>query len=76
MEDKINFENTIKQLEEIALQLEKGNLTLDESVEKFEEGMKLSKSCNKILEEAEKRITILLKNEEGNLEEQNFTLQD
>lgn len=76
MAEKINFEDTMKQLEEIATQLEKGNLTLDESVEKFEEGMKLSKQCSKTLEEAEKRITILLKNEEGNLEEQNFTVQD
>ena len=76
MAEKINFEDTMKKLEEIATQLEKGNLTLDESVEKFEEGMKLSKQCSKTLEEAEKRITILLKNEEGNLEEQNFTVQD
>ena len=76
MAEKINFEDTMKKLEEIATQLEKGNLTLDESVEKFEEGMKLSKQSSKTLEEAEKRITILLKNEEGNLEEQNFTVQD
>lgn len=76
MAEKINFEDTMKQLEEIAVQLEKGNLSLDESVEKFEEGMKLSKQCSKTLEEAEKRITILLKNEDGNLEEQNFKFQD
>lgn len=76
MKEEINFEETIKQLEEIATQLEKGNLTLDESVEKFEQGMKLSKQCSKTLEEAEKRITILLKNEEGNLKEENFTAQD
>lgn len=76
MEEKINFEETMKQLEEVAIQLEKGNLTLDESVEKFEMGMKLSKQCSKTLEEAERRITILLKNEDGNLEEQNFTVQD
>ena len=76
MEEKLNFEDTMKQLEEIASELENGNLTLDESVQKFEEGMKLSKSCSKTLEEAQKRITILLKNEEGNLEEQNFTVQD
>lgn len=76
MAEKINFEDTMKQLEEIAVQLEKGNLTLDESVEKFEEGMKLSKQCSKTLEEAEKRITILLKNENGDIEEQNFTVQD
>lgn len=76
MSEKINFEETMKKLEEIASELEKGDLTLDESVERFEEGMKLSKQCNEMLEESEKRITILLKNEDGNLEEQNFTVQD
>ncbi len=76
MGEKINFEETIKQLEEIAGQLEKGDLTLDETVEKFETGMKLSKQCSKTLEEAEQRITILLKNENGDLSEQAFTVQD
>lgn len=72
MEKEINFEETIKQLETIATQLEKGDLNLDESVSKFEEGMKLSKQCSKILEDAEKRITILLKNDDE-LKEENFT---
>lgn len=76
MEEKVNFEETIKQLEEIAVQLEKGDLNLDESVEKFEQGMRLSKQCSKILEEAEKRITILLKNSEGEIEEQEFTANE
>lgn len=76
MKEKVNFEETMKQLEEIATQLEKGDLNLDESVEKFEQGMQLSKQCSKILEEAEKRITILLKNSEGELSEQDFTAQD
>lgn len=70
-----NFEETIKQLETIATQLEKGDLNLDESVSKFEEGMKLSKKCSKILEDAEKRITILLKNDDE-LKEENFTVTD
>ena len=47
MEDskEVNFEETIKKLEEIANELEKGDLDLDTSVSKFEEGMKLSKKC-------------------------------
>ena len=58
MEDnkEINFEDTMKKLENIANELEKGDLDLDTSVSKFEEGMKLSKKCNEILENAEKRI--------------------
>lgn len=74
MAKDINFEDTIKELETIANQLEKGDLNLDESVSKFEEGMKLSKECSKILEDAEKRITILLKNDDD-VTEENFTAE-
>lgn len=74
MEKKINFEDTIKELETIANQLEKGDLNLDESVSKFEDGMKLSKECSKILEDAEKRITILLKSDDD-ITEENFTAE-
>jgi exodeoxyribonuclease VII small subunit len=71
MEKKTNFEDSMKKLEEIVTELEKGELNLDESVEKFEEGMKISKECNNILEQAEKRITILLEKESG-IEEEEF----
>lgn len=71
MEDnkEINFEDTMKKLENIANELEKGDLDLDTSVSKFEEGMKLSKKCNEILENAEKRISILINNGEDIKEE-------
>ena len=71
MEENISFEEAMKQLEEIATQKEKNDLDLDTSVKKFEEGMKLSKYCSKILEDAEKRITVLINSEDG-LVEQNF----
>lgn len=71
MEKENNFEDSMKNLERIAAELENGNLSLDESVKKFEEGMKLAKQCNDILEQAEKKITILLE-KNGELEEQNF----
>lgn len=70
--EEVKFEEAIKRLEEIAKDLESGNFTLDESVEKFEEGMRLSKTCTKILNEAEKRINILIDND-GELKEENFT---
>jgi exodeoxyribonuclease VII small subunit len=57
---KENFEESMKTLEGIVSELENGNLNLDESVKKFEEGMKIAKQCNTILESAEKKITILL----------------
>ena len=69
-----NFEETIKKLETIANELEKGDLNLDESVTKFEEGMKLSKTCNDILENAEKRISILIKKDED-VTEENFNVE-
>lgn len=66
-----NFEELITKLEEITNQLESDKLSLDESVELFEEGMKISKKCNEKLEDAEKRITILLKSDDG-IKEENF----
>lgn len=70
-----NFEENIEDLEKIVSDLESGDLNLDDSVSKFEEGIKISKDCNKILEEAEKKITILL-NEDGEIKEENFTTEE
>ena len=72
MEEKTSFEDNMKKLEEIAVELERGNLDLDTSVSKFEEGMKLSKECSEMLEKAEKKITMLIKGENGELAEENF----
>ena len=66
---KENFEESMSKLEEIVTELEKGNLSLEESVEKFEEGMKIAKQCNTILEDSEKKITILLENDDKIIEE-------
>ena len=71
---KENFEESMKKLESIVTELENGNLNLDESVKKFEEGMKIAKQCNTILEEAEKKITILLE-KDGELKEENFDVE-
>ena len=68
-EENLNFEDAMKKLEEIASELEKNDLDLDTSVSKFEEGMKLSKKCSEMLEDAEKRISILIKTEDGVSEE-------
>lgn len=72
MENNKSFEEMMQNLETIAKDLESGDLSLDDSVKKFEEGMKISKECSKILEDAEKKITILTKDSEGNLKEENF----
>ena len=65
-EKDIKFEEALENLEKIANELENGNLTLDEAVSNFEEGMELSKKCNSMLNEAEKKITILTNNGEEN----------
>ena len=69
--EETNFEKTMEELEKITMELEKGDLNLDDSVKKFEKGMELSKNANKILEEAEKRITILIENN-GEIQEENL----
>ena len=71
---KANFEDNMENLEKIVTELEKGELNLDDSISKFEEGIKNSKQCNTILEDSEKKITILLE-KDGNIEEENFTAE-
>ena len=61
---KMTYESAIKQLEEIVMKLEDGNLSLDESVKLFEKGAKLSAFCDKALREAELKITTLDEAEE------------
>ncbi len=59
-----SFEERISNLETIKKELEKDDLSLDEAVQKFEDGMKISRECREILDNAEKKITILLEGEE------------
>lgn len=73
--EEMNFEETMEKLEQIATTLEKGDLSLEESLVQFEEGMKLSKKCNEILENAQKKITILL-SKEGELKEEEFKAEE
>ena len=70
--EDINFEEAMKPWEEIANELEKNDLDLDKAVEKFEEGMELSKKCNEILTNAEKKITILINNGDNDFTEESF----
>jgi len=70
-----SFEELMKKLEEITNKLEKEQLPLDDSVKLFEEGISISKKCNSKLEEAEKRITMLI-NENDNIREENFVPED
>ena len=69
-----NFEEMMKKLEEISKELEVGKLSLDESVKKFEEGMEISKKCSEVLNQAEKRISILVE-KDNNITEENFSIE-
>ena len=69
--EEVNFEELIQKLEEITNKLEKEQFSLEESVKLFEEGMHISKQCNSKLEDAEKRITMLI-NDNNEIKEENF----
>jgi len=65
---EMKFEDALKRLEKIVDELEDGNLSLDDALEKYEEGIRLSKMCSKKLEVAKKKVEILLKSEDGSVE--------
>lgn len=71
-EKKMTFEQALARLEEIVALLEKGDAPLDQSLELYEEGAALVSRCNTALEQAERRVTILMKDQEGTVTEQVF----
>jgi exodeoxyribonuclease VII small subunit len=66
------FETSLEKLEAIVRKLEEGDLSLEDSLKYFEEGMKLARLCETRLTEAQKKIEILVKNEEGKKVPRNF----
>ncbi len=71
-EKEASFEEAMDNLEEIIAELEKGDLTLDKSVESFKKGMEISNYCTELLDNAEKSITILLKDSNGEIKEEDI----
>lgn len=69
---KADFEKSLARLEEVVRKLENANISLDEAMKLFEEGVQLSRECQKQLEEAEARVEILLKKADGKLAPQPF----
>ena len=61
-----DFETAMTELEELVTQIETGNLSLEESLKQFEQGIKLSRTCQKALTEAEQRVKILTDSLNGN----------
>ena len=72
MKKQESFESAIDKLEKIVAEMEKGDLPLENALAKFEEGMKLHDFCSKKLDEVEKKITILLKDKNGDITEAPF----
>ncbi|MCU0666272.1 MAG: exodeoxyribonuclease VII small subunit [Candidatus Omnitrophica bacterium] len=70
MKEKINFEDDLKRLQKIVDELASGKLTLGESLKKYEEGVKLAKSCACVLEDAQRKVELLMKKDSG------FKLED
>ncbi len=72
---KIKFEDALKGLEDIVERLEKGELSLDETLSQYEEGIRLYKQCTTLLEDAEKKIQILVKDENGVFRTKDFQIE-
>ncbi|MDF2591835.1 MAG: Exodeoxyribonuclease small subunit [Clostridia bacterium] len=69
MSKKMSFEQTLARLEDIVKKMESGNITLDESIEIYQEGLALSKQCSTMLEEAEGKVMAIVNKEQGIIEE-------
>ena len=67
-----NFEKSIVELEEIVKQLEGGGVSLEESLSLFEKGIKLTNSCQKMLDEAEKKVSVLMADGNGEVIKEDF----
>jgi len=72
MTTEIKFEDALKKLEKIVSDLESGDLSLDDSLKKYEEGVKLAQFCSKKLESARRKVEILVKTSSGKLEAKPF----
>lgn len=72
----LKFEDCLTRLEQIVTALEAGNLPLDESLKVFEEGIALARHCSRYLEDAERRIEILVKDDTGAPAARPFTLTE
>ena len=66
---KMTFEQSMSKLEQIVQELESGDLPLEKAMSKFEEGIQLSKFCTEKLDKTEKKVTFLMQNNDGKIEE-------
>lgn len=72
MSKSIKFEEAMLKLEDSVRLLESGSLTLDESIEKYEDALKYVKICNEMLEKAEQKVKILTQSSDGSISDMPF----
>ncbi len=72
----LKFEDALARLETIVAELEKGDLPLDDSLKIFEEGIKLSKTCLKMLDDAERKVQIMVQEKDGRKRLRALTIDD
>ena len=70
--EKFNFEMSMEKLQEVVNKLEKGDLTIDESIDAFKEGIELSRMCAQKLDDVEREITVLMEGIDGGIKEEPF----
>jgi exodeoxyribonuclease VII small subunit len=75
-QDQKKFKEALEELEQVVEQLESGELSLEDSLAAFEQGVKLVRYCNQKLTEVEKKIELLVKDKEGNLKLKPFVDAD
>jgi exodeoxyribonuclease VII small subunit len=76
MKKEKTFEEVLRDLEEIVNRLEQGDLPLEESLTLFEQGVRLSRLCHTKLDEAQKRVEIVLKDEGGKVATRPFKVEE
>lgn len=74
--EEIKFEKALERLEKIVEELEAGDIPLEDALKKYEEGVRLSRTCSEKLAQAEKKIQILTKTLDGSLKREAFELED
>ncbi len=76
MDEPESFEDSMAKLEEIVAALEKGNLSLDESLKQYEQGINALRHCEAFLKKAEQKVKVLFQDEDGRSREEAFEVTD
>ncbi len=72
----LKFEDALARLETIVTELERGDLSLNDSLKMFEEGIKLSKTCLKMLDDAERKVEIVVQDKDGKKRVEAYSVEE